>query len=182
MLIPKPLRTHLQLKFQVVDVDVELEEVTIELVARKVQQVVGLALDVVDDVVQALDHLLQPLNVRVLLQSGELVNCREHVDELVQALGEEIKLEEDGGLVKVERLGLGLAQHRLGELVVLLVHCVQLDCHPHVCDEFGLVLVPQLPLVSDLIFALEDDLVGDLRSNTRYRVKVRSQELQGGLK
>lgn len=39
-----------------------------------------------------------------LLQRGELVDGGEHVDELVEALGEQVGLEEDGLLVKVELL------------------------------------------------------------------------------
>lgn len=40
---------------------------TTYLSAEEVQQIIGLALDIVNDVVEVADHLLQALNVRVLL-------------------------------------------------------------------------------------------------------------------
>mmetsp|Transcript_9079 Transcript_9079/g.24441 ORF Transcript_9079/g.24441 Transcript_9079/m.24441 type:complete len:205 (-) Transcript_9079:1100-1714(-) len=157
----------LELVLQLMDVDVELQEVTVKLVAEEVQQIILLALDCVDDLLQVLDHLIQPIDVGVLLEGAELVDGGEHVNELVEALGEQVCLEEDGLLVKVKLLALGLhSQLLLGSFVVLLVRAHEGDAGLHVGDEHQLVLVPQLvsiPMrVCDLCLALADDLVGDL--------------------
>ena len=43
------------------NVDVELQEVAIKLGLVKVQQIIWLALDVIHNVVEVLDHLIQPV-------------------------------------------------------------------------------------------------------------------------
>jgi hypothetical protein len=55
-------------------------------------------------------------DVRVLLQAADLVDGREHLAELAQALGEQLKLEEHGALVHLEALcGRRVARGRQGE-------------------------------------------------------------------
>ena len=95
----------LQSKLQVMDVDIELKEVPVKLGSVEIQQVIGLALDVIHNVVEVLDHLVQPIQVSVLGQRRELVDGVEHADQLLAALGEEIKLVEDLGLIKVKWTG-----------------------------------------------------------------------------
>lgn len=82
----------LQLDLKIMDVHIELQEITIKLVLEEIQQVIGLALHIINDVIQILDHLLKPLDVGVLLQRAELVDGGEHVNQLVQPLGEQVKL------------------------------------------------------------------------------------------
>ena len=93
------------------------------LVAVEVQQVIGLPLHIVDDLVQVLDHLLKALNVSVLLQRRKLVDSGEHLNQLVQALGKQVELHEDALFIEMELLaGRVLSQLVLRQLVVLAVH------------------------------------------------------------
>eukprot|EP00951_Prasinocladus_malaysianus_P027986 scaffold253275_cov43-Prasinocladus_malaysianus.AAC.5 len=159
----------LQRHLEVVDVDVELEDVAVKLVSPKVEQVVGLALDVVHDVVERLDHLVQAVDVRVLRQAGELMDGGEHVDELPAPLGEEVELAEDRLLVKVKLATFRvLCQLVAGDPVLLLVGVVELDCRLQVGQELRLVLIPELPGRHDLLLALGDHLVGDLAEELRH--------------
>lgn len=93
----------LQGQLQVMYVDIELQEVPIKLSPVKIQEIIWLALDVIHDVVEVLDHLIQPIQVGVLGQGRELVDGAKHADQLLASLGEEIKLVEDLGLIKVKR-------------------------------------------------------------------------------
>jgi hypothetical protein len=62
-------------------------------------------------------------------QGGELVNRGEHVDQLVQALGEQLELPEDLLCVKVELLPLGLRLQTIArQPVLLLVVALQVAC------------------------------------------------------
>ena len=65
----------LQLRLQVVDLDLEVHEVAVELRVGEVQQVVRLALHVVGNLRETLDHRLEALDVRVLRQRRELTHC-----------------------------------------------------------------------------------------------------------
>ena len=93
----------LQGQLQVMYVDIELQEVPIKLSPVKIQEIIWLALDVINDVVEVLDHLIQPIQVGVLGQGRELVDGAKHADQLLASLGEEIKLVEDLGLIKFKR-------------------------------------------------------------------------------
>lgn len=85
----------LQGQLQIVDVHIELKEVSIKLGLVEVQQVIGLALDVIHDIVEVLDHLVQAIQVGVLSQRRELMDSGEHADQLLAALSEEVKLVEN---------------------------------------------------------------------------------------
>ena len=93
----------LQSQLQVMYVDIEFQEVPVKLSPVKVQEIIGLALDVIHNVIEVLDHLIQPIQVSVLGQGRELVDGAKHTDQLLASLGEKIKLVEDLGLIKVER-------------------------------------------------------------------------------
>lgn len=93
----------LQCQLQVMYVDIELQEVPIKLSPVKVQEIIWLALDVIHNVVEVLDHLIQPIQVGVLGQGRELVDGAKHTDQLLAALSEKIKLVEDLGLIKIKR-------------------------------------------------------------------------------
>lgn len=95
----------LQGQLQIVDVDIELKKVPVKLSSIEVQQIIWLPLDVIHNVVEVLDHLVQPIQVGVLGQRGELVDGIKHADQLLASLGEEIKLVEDLRLIKVKRAG-----------------------------------------------------------------------------
>ena len=84
------------------DVDVKLQDVPVVLVLVEVQQVIGLPLDVIHNVGEVLDHLVQPIDVGVLGQGAELVDGREHVEQLLAALDEKVKLAKNAALVKGE--------------------------------------------------------------------------------
>ena len=85
----------LQGQLQIMDVDVELQKVPVKLSFVEVQQIIRLPLDVIHNVVEVLDHLVQPIQVGVLGQRGELVDGVKHADQLLAPLGEEVKLVED---------------------------------------------------------------------------------------
>ena len=85
----------LQSQLQIMDVHIELKEVSIKLGLVEVQQVIGLALDVIHNIVEVLDHLVQAIQVGVLSQRRELVDSGEHADQLLAALSEEVKLVEN---------------------------------------------------------------------------------------
>ena len=105
----------LQSQLQIMDIHVELQKVPVELGLVEVQQIIGLALDVIHNVVEVLDHLVQPIKVGVLSQRGELMNGGEHADQLLAALGEEVKLVEDLGLIEVKGCSpwLSLQEHHV---------------------------------------------------------------------
>lgn len=93
----------LQCQLQVMYVDIELQEVSIKLSPVKVQEIIWLALDVIHNVVEVLDHLIQPIQVGVLGQRRELVDGAKHADQLLASLGEEIKFVKDLRLIEVKR-------------------------------------------------------------------------------
>lgn len=102
-LLERCVNEALQCQLQVMYIDIELKEVAVELSPVVVQEIIRLALDVVHNVVEVLDHLIQPIQVGVLSQDRELVDGAKHADKLLAPLGEEIKLVEDLGLIKVKR-------------------------------------------------------------------------------
>lgn len=85
----------LQRKLQVMDVDIELKKVPVKLCSVEVQQIIRLALYVIHNIVEVLDHLIKPIQVGVLSQRGELVDGVKHADQLLASLGEEVKFVED---------------------------------------------------------------------------------------
>lgn len=92
----------LQCQLQVMYIDIKLKEVAVKLSPVVVQEIVWLALDVIHNVIEVLDHLIQPIQVGVLSQDRELVDGAKHADKFLAPLGEEIKLVEDLGLIKVK--------------------------------------------------------------------------------
>lgn len=102
-LLERCVNEALQCQLQVMYIDIELKEVAVELSPVVVQEIIRLALDVIHNVVEVLDHLIQPIQVGVLSQDRELVDGAKHADKLLAPLGEEIKLVEDLGLIKVKR-------------------------------------------------------------------------------
>lgn len=93
----------LQCQLQIVYVDIELQEVPIKLGLVEVQKIIWLALDVIHNVVEVLDHLIQAIQMGVLGQGRELMNRAKHRDQLLAPLGEKIKLVKDLGFIKVKR-------------------------------------------------------------------------------
>jgi len=85
----------LQGQLQIMNVDVELKKVPVILSSIEVQQIIRLPLDVIHNVVEVFYHLVQPIQVGVLGQRGELVDGIKHADQLLAPLSEEVKLVED---------------------------------------------------------------------------------------
>jgi hypothetical protein len=54
------VNTHLKLDLQIMDVDVEFKVVPVKVVACVVQQIIGLALHIIYNLIEGLDHTLKP--------------------------------------------------------------------------------------------------------------------------
>ena len=91
------------------------------------QEVVLLCLEVLDYLVKLFNQALHALHL-VRGQRLELVDSREHIDELVDPPAEEIKLAEDLRLAEIKLLALGHGKKFvLGAPVHLLVGVVEVD-------------------------------------------------------
>ena len=112
--------------------DVELEVIAIERVLREVQEVVRLALELLDDQEELLDHVAHAVDVRVRRQRRELHDRAVQVEELVAALDEELKLDEDPLVVEIKLPPLRLLREALLRRGVLfLVPLLHLDAQAH---------------------------------------------------
>jgi len=103
----------------------------------------------------------------VLLQSVELLDGRENVNELLDSSAEQIELAKDGGRVEVELLFLQkVVDLALDHVVLLLVGVVQAHAVFQFLDQFFGISVPDLVDVLaaflDSGLAVVDHLVGDL--------------------
>lgn len=67
-------------------VDIKLQVVPIKLRLIVVQQVIWFSLHIIHNVVEALDHQVQPINVGMMCKSGELMYGGEHGGQLVKSL------------------------------------------------------------------------------------------------
>ena len=153
----------LELRLQLMDVHVELQQIPIELVPGVLQQIVGQPLKVLGDLREPPDDALQAVDVLMLRKGGKLLDGREKVYELGDSLAEEVELSEDLPVVEVELLSPGLGHEPVpGDLVLLLVRHVDLENDLEVLDQLGLVLVPDLSLRQDEGLGVGDHLVGDL--------------------
>lgn len=110
-LLKRHIDESLQCELQIVDVNIELQEVSVKLGSVEVQQIIRLPLDIIHNVIEIFDHLVQPIQVGVLGQRGELMDGVKHADQLLAALSEKIKFVEDLGLIKVKGAGSGLTLH-----------------------------------------------------------------------
>ena len=162
----------LQLCLEIVNVDVELQKVAIVLVLGVIQQVVRLALELVGDNEKPLDHPVHPVDGVRLRQSVELVNRREHVDELVQALGEELEFGEDLLEVEIELTTLGLLRQTFARvLVLLLVLLLQVHAQSQALEQRHLGLVPQRSGRGEILFAVVDHLIRHLLEERRHALR-----------
>ena len=170
----------LQRALELVDVGVELEVVAVELVEREVEQLVRLPLEVDDDRPEVGHEAVHPLEV-VPRERRELLDGREHVDELLDAAAEEVELAEDHVLVEVELLALG----RLGQLrahlpVARLVLRVGLEARAQLADQLGRRLLPQVAARLDRLAARGDHLLGDLAEQVLLAARASREERGGG--
>ena len=166
------------------DVDVELNKVAVESVVSVLQKSVVLVLELGDVALESLQDGLDVLEV-VLLESLELLDGREEIDELGHTATEQVESAENLGRREIELFGLGhVLQSLLGELVLREVGLVQLEALLEYNDELvmgDLILLPKNAVVhggralggllgdgagtlesENVLFAVDDHLVGDL--------------------
>eukprot|EP00967_Tisochrysis_lutea_P046109 scaffold55939_cov30-Tisochrysis_lutea.AAC.1 len=157
-LIDEALKGRLKL----VDIGVELQVVAIELIHLEIKQVIRLALEVRDNLEEARHEALETFKV-VVRECGELLNRREHVDELLHAAAEQVKLSKDYVLVEVELLALGVLGERIAYgTVLLLVLAIAVDAHSQPGDQIGDLLLPERTANLDVGAAVGDHLLRHL--------------------
>ena len=126
------------------DVGVELEVVAVELVEGEVEKLVRLALEVAHDAPEVSHQTLHALEV-VAGEGGELLDRREHVDQLLYAPAEEVELAEDDILVEVELLALWVVRELLPHQGVgCLVLLVRLQAGAQVGEDLLRGLLPHV--------------------------------------
>ena len=153
------------------DVRVELEEVAVKLTLLVVEQLVRFAPELVDDRLEGLHETFHALDA-VAREIGELLDGGEHVLQLLDAPAEQVELAEDGRLIKVELLALGLREQLVARrVVVLLVELVELEAQVQPLEELRDVLVPHLDRrvgAHQVLLAVPDHLVRDLAEERRH--------------
>jgi len=141
------------------NINVELNEITIEQVLVLVKELVVNLLELHDEVVELLENRLDVLKV-VLLESLELLDGTEQVNELLHTAAEQFELAEDlvGREVKLSGLGHGL-QALSSEVVLSNVGFMELKAAVEDSDELStgvLLTVPEGTIIK-LLTLLDDD-------------------------
>jgi len=172
------------------DINVELDEVTIEQVLVVVKEFVVLLLELHHEVIELLEDGLNILKV-VLLKSLELLNSTKQVNELLHTAAEEFELAEDLVGREVELLGFGhVLQALSSEFVLSHVGLMEFEAAVEDSNELStrvLLTVPEgviselgtllddnclagleLAEVQDVLLAVVDHLVGDLDKQTSH--------------
>lgn len=135
---------RLQLDLERPDVYIELDKVAVKVVVREGEQVVAAAHEPVREVLELLHERPHALEL-VARERAELLQRAKEVNELHDAPAEEVEAPEDGLLVEVELLRLGVhAQLLLGHAVDLLVQLVELQARREPLDENRRRVLPQV--------------------------------------
>lgn len=158
------LNVLLKLSLDLRNIDVEFDEVTIKQVLVVIKELVVLLFEPIDSVVELLENRLNVLKV-VLLQSLELLDGTEQVNEFLHTTAEELELTEDLVRREIELLGLGhVLQALSGKLVLLLVSVVKLKAaveHSNELSTWVLLTIPK-GIISKLLTLLEVDSLAGL--------------------
>lgn len=172
------------------DINVEFDEVTIEQVLVVVKEFVVLLLELHDEVVELLENRFNVLKV-VLLESLELLDGTEQVNELLNTAAEEFELAEDLVRGEVKLLGLRNVLETLSSEVVLShIGFMKLKAAVEDSDELSTRVLLTIPKgiiselltlleldwktslnlfeVQDVLLAVVDHLVGDLDEKTSH--------------